>query len=84
MTYDQLRDIFLKARKLHQGTACLEDYAQETYFEEMAEMAEKERKMAEEMAEKEHKMAEEMAEKEREMAEKERKMSEEMLRMAKE
>ena len=74
--YHQLRDAFLKARKIHRGEACPEDYAQETHSEAMARLiAEKDREMDElalRMAEKEREMADElalrMAEKDREMA----------------
>ena len=93
VTYDQLRDAFLKARKIHQREACLEDYAQETYSEEMARrMAEEKEKMAEEMArrmaEEKEKMAKEMAqridEEKEKMAKEKEKMAEEKEKMAEE
>jgi colicin import membrane protein len=44
VTYHQLRDAFLKARKIHRGEACSDDYAQESHSEGIA------RRIAEEMA----------------------------------
>ena len=66
MTYDQLRDAFLKARKIHRGEACSDDYAQESHSEEIARRIAEE--MAQRMAEMERGWAKEKAEMEREWA----------------
>jgi len=76
LTYDQLRDAFFKALAVHRGEARLEDFAQETLFEEMAEKKEEMKKMAEENRE----LAEEM----KKMAEENCELAEEMKKMAEE
>jgi hypothetical protein len=69
LAYDQLRREFLKALAIHREEACLEDFAEETFFEKMA-------RKEEEMARKEEETARTIAEKDREIAKLKEKLAE--------
>ncbi|KAK0633895.1 hypothetical protein B0T14DRAFT_415449, partial [Immersiella caudata] len=85
VTYYQLRDAFLKARNIHRGEACCDDYAQESHSEEIARRITEE--VAQRMAEKDDKIGEvehKMAEMERERAKEKAEMARCMAEMERE